>query len=120
MMSGLLRFIKHLFPAARRAARELAEAQLVKEIEEANHAKMVTLGIVLAVVGATLSLAVLTWNRARKARLADEPSRARELAQALEVVLAKQEAESGRIRCEVRSMELCKQTHRALNRANNH
>lgn len=60
-MSRLLRDIKSLFPASRRAARELAEAQTAKQVQEVLYrTKVVLRGGVLGVVGITaLSLDVL-------------------------------------------------------------
>lgn len=102
-MWELLRFIMSLFPAARRATRELEKLELVREVEEAFHAKMIMWGGTAAVVGATLTLSALFWERTRSARQADE-SGARESRLKSELVLAKQENELGQARCEVRGI----------------
>lgn len=100
-MWGLLRFIISLFPAARRATRELEKLELVREVEEAYHAKMMVWGSAVAVIGATVSLSALLRERARSARQAGE-SGTRESRLASALVLAKQEKELGQARCEVR------------------
>lgn len=107
-MSGLVQFIMSLFPAARRATRELENMQLVKEVKEAYRAKILLWGGALAVVGATLSFGILIRKRSRSARQANE-TEAREWGLTFATMLAKQEAELDRNRCEVRPLKLYNQ-----------
>lgn len=102
-MSGLLQVIKSLLPASRRAARELAEAQLAKSVADAYIAKVAVWGGALAAAGIAVSLGACYWQRAKSARRAVETA-ARESALLGEVVLANRNAGHARVQREVQRM----------------
>lgn len=72
MMSGWLRGMKNMLPASRRAAKELAELQLAKEIEQAYQTKVMMWGAALGGVSIAVFLGVFFWQRARSSRQATE------------------------------------------------